>query len=157
SSPTTYFNDTTPYASLGAVLGQVAVGDVDNDGLPDIAIAGRDLPQALAVYHNTGSGFSAMAMDTTVVLSSAVFAWADLDQKNVLGQENGSDLIVSGRDVNAGQNVIFWMPNKGNALGAAVPILNTRGIAAGGLAAGDLYGNHVDDLVVSGNGNDGKA
>jgi hypothetical protein len=124
----------------------VAVGDLDGDGAPDLAVANYGANQAsdgsVSVLLNHGDGTFASAVRYDVFASPQNIALADLDGDGRL------DVVVS--NVN-GTNVIVLMNAGKGTLGA--PTSYAAGRYPQAIAAHDLDGDgRPDVLVVTGEG-----
>lgn len=117
--------------------GGVAIGDLDGDGWPDLAVAGRDL----FLFYGSGDGMTPAAAPITIDKGQvAGIGIADLDGDTLV------DLLVS---VIGGDDVIIW----GGAWSAARdPSQAVRTALPGGaqtvaLIAADLSGDERPDVL----------
>ena len=122
---------------------QIGFGDVNGDGLPDLAAAMED--KSVRVWTNDGQGcYAAPASNHPVGGRGGIsdLAWADVDN-------DGDDEL--GLAVYGGENVI--LDNRGGALGAPV-WSDGRWDQSEGLAWGDADGDGDLDLAIANRGPD---
>jgi hypothetical protein len=146
----------------GAGAGALVVGDFNGDGLPDIAVANTSLNGA------SGKSVSVFLNTTTIVNNAPVYSFAARTDYNggtnpigiVFGDIDGDgkkDLAVadSGLDASNHYDVTVLLGNGNgtfNPAGVAIDVSSgTAGITAPtGLALGDLNGDNLPDLAISG-------
>jgi hypothetical protein len=125
----------------GVRHGAAAWGDYDNDGRPDVLLAGRASSGPVAqVWRNTGAGF-ALANISLPGVEQATAAWGDFDSDGKL------DLQLSGLSTNNQPIVQVWR-NTGAGFtntGTALP-----GLRGGGAAWGDTDNDGRADLWLAG-------
>lgn len=130
-------------ADLKAVGGSsMAWGDMDNDGLLDLAVLGYDgTNRTTDIYRNLGSGGFTNLQAGLVPLESGRLAWGDYDNDGWL------DLAVSGISVTSAVTRIYRNMGDGTFMDieAGLP-----GVMNGGLAWGDADNDGDLDLVITG-------
>lgn len=126
-----------------------AVGDYDNDGLPDLAVA---LADRIALFHNLGHGKFA---ETTAAVGirplnrPAGLTFVDFDHDGDL------DLFVTGSPSTSGASPSVLWRNNGNSTfteWTSVPGLAGTGSTLAAVLS-DLNNDRAVDLVVTGTGN----
>lgn len=133
----------------------IAVGDVDKDGKPDLAIVnspssagGRSGKDGLTILLGDGKGgFKRMA--------GSSFAAGRIPNRVAIGDVNG-DGVADVAVTNTGSNdvTLFLMSDKGKvAASSAIAV----GRSPKGIAIGDLNGDGKADIVVANNGDDNIA
>jgi hypothetical protein len=146
------FTQSTVDAGSGLQDGKPALGDFDNDGDLDLAVAGLDPAGArqLRVYRNIGGA----AFDGTQIevagagngyAAGAALSWGDYDNDADL------DLLVVGQ--NAGGRQVHLYRNNGNGTFNATPLDVTAGgggFQDGDVAFGDLNADALLDVVAMG-------
>ena len=131
------FEPYTEYGTLGQ-LSSVAIGDLDNDGNPDLVAGGA---YGLTVRYGDGIGGFPTRKDTSAVVSGiASVALADLD-----GDGNLDIVTTNGSALAFGVSV--WLEH-GNRIFGPRADYNTGGPATW-VAIGDLDGNGDLDLAVA--------
>lgn len=157
SSPITtanlYTNDGTGDFTLveGTILepivaGDVAFGDVDNDGDKDVIMTGYDADGEAYTrwYANSGSGqFTLIAGTLFESVKNSSVAFIDYDGDNDL------DLIIAGVNDN---NVKSTTMYTNNGSGTFLPVANTPfdAIDGGDIAVGDCDSDGDQDILISG-------
>ena len=126
-----------------------AIGDVNNDGRPDLAIvnspssATRSGKDGLTILLGNGTGgFKTMTGST--------FATGKIPNRVAIGDVNGdgiSDIAVSSID---GDNITLFMMSKSSSVASSSTI--AVGSKPKGLAIRDLNGDGKADIVVTNNG-----
>jgi len=130
-------------ADLPGIIGTVAVGDFNNDGLLDILLVGSDTNNSLIsqVWQNTGAGFSNVDANLTGASGSAA-VWGDFDNDGRL------DVLLDGTWAH-GTFVGLWQNTPGgfNNLFTALPPYYRSSIALG-----DYDNDGLVDVLITGNG-----
>jgi tetratricopeptide (TPR) repeat protein len=123
-----------------------AVGDYDNDGLPDLAVA---LEDRVAIFHNLGHGKFADTTSAVGIHSSnhpAGLTFVDFDHDGDL------DLFITGSASNSGMGPNVLWRNNGNSTFSEWT--GPTGLAGTGGTAGavlsDINNDRAVDLVVTG-------
>ncbi|MFH1377351.1 MAG: FG-GAP-like repeat-containing protein [Planctomycetota bacterium] len=146
-----FVND-TPSNWIGLSLASLAWGDYDNDGDPDIAMAGwyeEGGYPAVYLYRNDGGGdFSLVYITGDGVFDSAL-AWGDYDNDGDL------DLAVAGNDWDY-EPITYLLRNDGSETFAAVPT-GWPDICGGDLAWGDYNNDGWLDMLVCGEDSGGTS
>jgi hypothetical protein len=121
------------------VLNDLAVGDLNGDGRPDVVTANTVVPgSSVSVLMGRGSGFFTSRVDLPTNITATCVALADLDGDGRL------DLMVGGGGAEGAQ----WRRGNGDGtFGSALPI--ATGYAASSIAAGDLDGDGIPDLAIA--------
>ncbi|WP_082821461.1 FG-GAP-like repeat-containing protein [Gemmatimonas phototrophica] len=141
-----YRNDGTGHFALVTTFGSpdwntrhVAVGDVNGDGIPDIALANRSSRGATASYLCIGTGGGHVAEPCREISrgSATTISMADVNRDGAL------DLLIPHRD--GGQSVVALNDGRGN-FGTRIPFGSPKGTIRAAHAA-DLDGDGVSDLV----------
>lgn len=132
----------------GIQRGQAKWGDFNNDGLPDIVVAGSSSSGRIAkLYKNTGSGFTHVFPNQIIKVDNASLEWGDIDNDGDL------DLAISGYSSSGPISRIY--KNNGTA-GFSHAFGNTfQGIYDGNTKLGDLDNDGDLDLLVTGYSNSG--
>ena len=125
-----------------------AVGDYDNDGLPDLAVA---LSDRIALFHNLGHGKFAETTTAVGIRSlnhPAGLTFVDFDHDGDL------DLFITGAPGNSGVNPNVLWRNNGNSTfteWTSAPGLGGKGETTAA-SLSDLNNDRAVDLVVTGAG-----
>ncbi len=153
-----YVNDQGQFHKLNINLpttngGAVAVGDMDNDGFPDVFVGARSVPGAYGLSPTSyllknegGKGFSELKSWSLGMVTDA--AWSDIDgdgfidllivgdwmNVSFLKNNDGKNLLDKTQEYNLGNTSGFW---------------NTIKIA-------DLNGDGMPDLIAGNSGTNGK-
>src|SRR5262249_14527803 len=123
----------------GVEPSSIAIGDLDGDGKPDLAIAdGTELDVLL----NTGKGVFAMAKSVISAVNASSVAIGDLDSDGKL------DLALT----NDADGTIAVLRNGGGATFGTAQTYNPCGKSALQIAVGDLNGDGKPDLVAGASG-----
>lgn len=127
-------------ASVGGIVRDSLVTDLDGDGRLDVAVLrnlGQDLPGEVAVMPGNGEGWLGPAAGHDVAWGPVAFQPGDLDRDGVV------DLVVSCEDSD-GVSVL-----RGEGQGRfARQVLHAAGLQPRGLALGDLDGDGALDAAV---------
>jgi hypothetical protein len=114
----------------------VAIGDLNGDSYPDVAVVGRSMGY-VGVFLNTGTGGTLGTMTKVTTGSSALeVAIADLDS-------NGTQDLIVPRS--SGNYADVLLGTGGGAFAAPVPL--ETGLSNWAVAVGDLDGNGTPDIV----------
>lgn len=128
--------------------GDVAWGDLDNDGNIDLALTGETASGNLTeFYFNDGAGNFTAQNFTGLALGNAAIELADLDNDGDL------DAVLSGFD---GQELLTPLYNDG-AGNFAIPGISLLGLQGGDIALGDVNNDNYIDILASGNSSTGFA
>ena len=128
----------------------IAIGDLNGDGKPDIAIAEYSLSNStVTIFPNTSTvGSISFGTPVTLLLPNQYGAWAvsiaDFDN------DGKPDLAITGN----GSNLVSVFRNRGTpggALSFASKVDFTVGNNPTGMAAGDLDGDGLPDIVAANN------
>ncbi len=120
--------------------GNLAWGDYDHDGWPDLALAGTSATGSVTeVYHNDHGNLEPAGGPPLVGLAYASLAWADYDMDGDL------DLLAQGHDGAAARDIIY----RNTGLGFE-PALELPGLYAGSADWADWDGDGDPDLLVTG-------
>ena len=130
----------------------LAVGDVNGDGIPDLAFAGAAgfyCYQSLGVLLGTGTGtFGTPSCFDPASTEALAVRFADMNGDGKLDLVAGSPCDTANNCATGNVGVLL-----GNGDGTFQPIIsNTAGISAAGLglmAVGDVNGDGIQDVVVS--------
>ena len=130
-------------SSTGAVPVAVAAGDLDADGVPDVVVANRD-DKSVSLYRNNGTGSLVSEGEIIVGKKPSSVALADLDNDGDL------DLAVALKGVD---KVAVYL-NLGTPLTElpacfALTLKYIVGAQPACVAAGDVTGDGLDDLIVA--------
>lgn len=147
------FTQITVDAGSGLQDGHPALGDFDNDGDLDLAVAGLDPAgqRQLRVYRNNGDAtFDAAQVEVNGAANNgyatnARVAWGDYNNDGDL------DLVVLGQ--NGGGRQVHLYRNNGNGSFNTTPVDVTAGgggLSDGDVAWGDLNGDALLDVVAMG-------
>jgi hypothetical protein len=128
----------------------VAIGDINKDGKPDLAIvnspssaAGRSGKDGLTILLGDGAGGFKM-------MAGSPFATGKIPNRLAIGDVNGdgvADVVVTNTDSN---NVtLFLMSDKGNVASSSTMAVGKK---PKGIAIGDLNGDGKADIVAANNG-----
>jgi hypothetical protein len=117
----------------------MAEGDFDGDNLPDLAVL--EYPGTLGIYLNQGDGTFHNSANYDLGGSAARLVVADLN-----GDGHPDIAATVATTQNNGKVMVFFGNGKGRLAKAGSYELPG---APGGIAAGDLNGDHHPDLVVS--------
>lgn len=131
-------------AVVPMAYGNAKWADYDNDGDPDLAVTGSTGPGKgfTALYLNQG-GTLLLSTQTLPQILGGDLEWADLDGDGDL------DLLLSGVSPSDGNTgYIAVNQGNGNIILQERPLLFS--LEAGDLATGDLNGDGLPDLVVTG-------
>ncbi|HVV84087.1 MAG TPA: VCBS repeat-containing protein [Kofleriaceae bacterium] len=115
----------------------VAAGDLDGDGLPDLAVARAEEGAAVVVLHNLGG--RQFAAPVELPIAGTRVALADVDGDGLL------DAIVTD-SVQGSQLVAFLRGTGGGQL--AAPVMAPAPYASGAIALADLDGDHRLDVAL---------
>ncbi len=131
--------------------GNAAWADFDNDGDPDLAITGTIGPRTgfSQLYENQGGSLQLFSQPIPTLLNGDL-EWADLDADGDL------DLVMSGFSPSEG-NTGYILENQGGT-GFQVQLRpDLYVLTTGDLAIGDLNGDGLPDLVMTGREENGDA
>jgi hypothetical protein len=132
------FSSQTTYAAGNGTI-DLAVGDVDGDGHPDVVVA-NSVDQAVGVLRNVGDGTLEAPRAYPIGVDIVGIALADFDGDGRLDVATTSDSSTSG--------TVWALLNAGDGtFGAAVPGPGPR--SARSLAAGDFDGDGRSDLAIT--------
>jgi hypothetical protein len=136
------FGDIIPYKDLGdtVFLGDTAIGDLNGDGLNDVAVIGCSNDTALVViyYQSASGGFDApVTMDFDFLTRGVVIADVNNDNKADLVIASGTDFIVMLQD-----------PVSGDLLSPVNYISDTDDV--GNIEIADLNNDGLNDVAIFG-------
>lgn len=80
----------------------LAVGDVNNDGRPDLVTTNRDNPAFVAVYLNNGAGGFAAPIQAGSIPSARVVVLGDFNEDGNLDMVIGTDSLSAGLNIRLG-------------------------------------------------------
>ena len=123
--------------SSGAGPFQVAIGDLNGDGYPDIVTANNNAA-SVSVFLNNGNGTFAAAASYGIGSTPAGVALGDLNGDGKL------DIVAS----NSGSNSVSVLLNNGNGT-FATAVNYTVGTGPVGVVVGDLNGDGHADIAVA--------
>ncbi|PSQ97135.1 MAG: hypothetical protein BRD55_04325, partial [Bacteroidetes bacterium SW_9_63_38] len=127
--------------------GEVDWGDYDNDGRPDLAVAGTDGSFRYAnVYRNEGGGTFTKVIGLTGVENAAA-QWGDYDNDGLL------DLAISGKDGSDSRSTTIYRNEGGGNFSSLSAGLT--GLQDGSVDWGDYDGDGRLDLAVMGDSTGG--
>ena len=143
------FSTTTP-AIQAVSHGDIAVGDFDNNGYPDVAISGENNGNAFAglYVNNQGQSFS-LSGAAFISLTDCSLDFGDYNADGFL------DLAVAGRrTVNNARVSRVYTNNKTGGFNASFMTLN--GVDEGSIDWGDYDNDGYKDLLLTGNNGSGR-
>jgi len=133
-----------PRFKFGGKFGSLALGDIDNNGILDLATSGNSAGSSrFTIAKNDGNGFFSLfqeplGVDAGLTTTATVFGNIDTD--------SDLELIVSG------SGRLFAFENDGTGIFTidSEPMGAGEGLTRGSLALGDIDGDSDLDLVASG-------
>ena len=130
---TTFFSGVASDPSIGQIV-LLSVGDLNNDGLNDIAVLHAGLPQISVCYQNISGGF-------TIV----IFPYGGGVQIKVadLNNDHLKDIVF----IKAAGLGILLQDTLGNL--GSYSVINIPSVSAGGMDIGDLNNDGVNDIAFS--------
>lgn len=130
----------------GTQDGSLALGDLDNDGDPDLLYTGESSTYLARVYRNDGTSFANLNLTLPGVQESSV-AVGDFDGDGLV------DLLVAGNtNTSAGINLTRIYHNNGNGTFSNSTVV-LPGVRAASVAAGDYDNDGNLDFVLTGTTN----
>ena len=130
ASPTVYLSPELIYA--------VAVGDVNQDGVPDIAVS---LPAGITFLLGAGDGTFTQGNTLTLAQPAGTVVLADLDKAGM------NDIITGGGPLYTPSIVSVFLATGGGAFAKPINISYPNGALS--VAVGDVNGDGYADLVVA--------
>ncbi|MFB2120910.1 FG-GAP-like repeat-containing protein [Parapedobacter sp. 2B3] len=147
------FSFSDVWFTTGANIISVAIGDIDGDGRPDVAVTGEAAGMGYVYVHrNLGSGPGSVAFDnayTTLSVGPAFGTGVSIVIADI-NRDGKAELLTS----NVGDQLLIF-PNTstpGSVSFDAAIARTTAGVGARYVAVGDLDGDGMPDIAVA-NGN----
>ena len=149
------FTLATSATFTGAANASLAVADVNGDSWLDVLVSGTSdgttSGNATTLYKNKGNGnleFTKVSGTPFVPVSSSSVAFADLDG------DSDQDVLITGKDKNL-KSISRVYTNDGSGIFTQVSDLSLTAVTNSSVAFGDVDGDDVPDVIISGTGGSG--
>lgn len=139
------FNSTQYDTGAAAAISSVAIGDFNNDGLPDFVAAVNNAPGQVIVNTNNGNGtFSAGSSYFTTVPNPVSVAVGDFTNNGF------QDIVVASSSTSATNSGVAVLLNQlGTGFGTPIVTSVAPGTPLENVVVDDVNGDGVPDLLVS--------
>ena len=125
--------------TIGQLLGSVAIGDFNGDGIPDLAVANEDINNVAILLGNGNGTFTQTPVSPSTASGISTIAVGDFNQDGKL------DLAV------ANGNIVTVLLGNGDGTFTTAPNPSTADSPLFSMAVGDFNGDGIPDLAVLNN------